>query len=587
MSTISLFTPINYARPVSSKERILSRLSHYFYLGGVQVVVVKDNKIELKNEKIAWYKTALKVASYILFFPLTVLLLTTYLTLRSRYRFTSVTEASLSPYKYFKSLDVFTEVTQKAWYRQNTEIDIALGTFNSIAKRVNRNKFDNDFEAAKRTICNEIDQFTRDIDNRLYVDEINEFKQILVKLLGHVECNQNEILNQRKQQEIQVREEIKAKEAIQSNSSSNLKSTYTEVLKSEAYHGYTLYTYLEAPWTMFKLKESTSDNEKFHISLKRDLTNISNAFDVIFPILEKYKISMFKTLKPTYIDTKGGNPDGKEVVIYIQEEESNQELWSQKILPEILLGFERMNIQCGNPSQGDISVSGSKGFIYTRAPHNALGMYISTFHLQRWGFSQFESATISNYRWLNISINNAPPIQEKRIQLEAKNELTKVVSSEQREVVKVAFDEVFGDRSFFRMITGYPDTYLIWNHSAVGKLARKYGNDVGNFERDEVGEVLESATLKRELFADYFQAAASVTAQLRNYYGIQTPVGNIRPALYEHFIKNDEESISREKHIAIIKDLVLCALRNREVVPAQPVQVNDKLLRDLIEEAIG
>jgi hypothetical protein len=105
--------------------------------------------------------------------------------------------------------------------------------------------------------------------------------------------------------------------------------------------------------------------------------------------------------------------------------------------------------------------------------------------------------------------------------------------------------------------------------------------------RDKVGKVLRSAKLNRDMFDHYFQAAAQVTAELRQYYGIQTPVGNILPALYEHFIKDHKASINPNKNIAIVRDLVLCALRNREVVPTQPVPVNDTPLNKLVERAVG
>ncbi len=90
MATITLFTPINYARPKSCGEGALSTLSNYFYLGGTQATVVKGNEVQLVNGKVSWYTKALKVTSYVLLFPLTFSLLSIHLVLRSQHRFTVI-----------------------------------------------------------------------------------------------------------------------------------------------------------------------------------------------------------------------------------------------------------------------------------------------------------------------------------------------------------------------------------------------------------------------------------------------------------------------------------------------------------------
>jgi hypothetical protein len=90
MATISLFTSINYARPRSCAEGALSILSNYFYLGGKRAIVVRGDEVRLEVGKVSWYRIALKVASYMLLFPLTLTLLAINLGLRSQYNFTLI-----------------------------------------------------------------------------------------------------------------------------------------------------------------------------------------------------------------------------------------------------------------------------------------------------------------------------------------------------------------------------------------------------------------------------------------------------------------------------------------------------------------
>ncbi|HEY4832299.1 MAG TPA: hypothetical protein VIH61_07050 [Waddliaceae bacterium] len=87
MTTISLFTTINYTRPKSCGEEALSKLSNYFYLRGTQATVIKGNEVQLENGKVSWKMIALKVASYVLLFPITPILFAIYLILRTRYHF--------------------------------------------------------------------------------------------------------------------------------------------------------------------------------------------------------------------------------------------------------------------------------------------------------------------------------------------------------------------------------------------------------------------------------------------------------------------------------------------------------------------
>ena len=90
MTTISFLSSINYQRDTSIDEKIISSLSDYFYLGGVQVKVVKGNEVRLEEGKVSWFTLALKVASYVLLLPLTCILFAIYQGLRSQYNFTPV-----------------------------------------------------------------------------------------------------------------------------------------------------------------------------------------------------------------------------------------------------------------------------------------------------------------------------------------------------------------------------------------------------------------------------------------------------------------------------------------------------------------
>lgn len=94
MTSISLFTPINYARPRSCTEQVLSALSHYFYLSGKQrAIVVRGDEVRLEAGKISWYAISLKIASYVLLFPLALTLLAIHLGLRYQHNFTIINPA--------------------------------------------------------------------------------------------------------------------------------------------------------------------------------------------------------------------------------------------------------------------------------------------------------------------------------------------------------------------------------------------------------------------------------------------------------------------------------------------------------------
>lgn len=90
MKTISLFTSISYSRQKTCAEGALSTLSHFFYLGGKRARVIKGDAVNLETGKIFRGSVALKVAAYILLFPLTLTLLAIHLSLRCRHNFTVI-----------------------------------------------------------------------------------------------------------------------------------------------------------------------------------------------------------------------------------------------------------------------------------------------------------------------------------------------------------------------------------------------------------------------------------------------------------------------------------------------------------------
>lgn len=97
MTTIHLFTPIDYTRPRSYSEGALSTLSNYFYLGGDRATVIRGDEVRLEPGKISCHTIALKVASYVLLFPLTLPLLAIYAGLRYQHHFTVISEPTSPP----------------------------------------------------------------------------------------------------------------------------------------------------------------------------------------------------------------------------------------------------------------------------------------------------------------------------------------------------------------------------------------------------------------------------------------------------------------------------------------------------------
>jgi hypothetical protein len=162
-------------------------------------------------------------------------------------------------------------------------------------------------------------------------------------------------------------------------------------------------------WVIFRKNESTTEERnKFHISIKRDPSNLEKAFNIIFPLLEKYQIAYFKIIPLKSIEVVG-NPLGKEFTIYVQDIEGSKEaqsdFWSSHVLKEIVANLEMEGIEPGEPSTGDIPIRGGKNFIYGRSPFNIFDNYIPAKFLQQLGFSTQESARLSPSSWIDLVID--------------------------------------------------------------------------------------------------------------------------------------------------------------------------------------
>lgn len=93
MAKISFFTPVNYTRSHSCAEKTLSALSNYFYLGGVRATVIQGDEVRLDSGQVSWQKIALKVATYVCLFPLTLTLFAINFGLRYQHNFTIISSS--------------------------------------------------------------------------------------------------------------------------------------------------------------------------------------------------------------------------------------------------------------------------------------------------------------------------------------------------------------------------------------------------------------------------------------------------------------------------------------------------------------
>lgn len=171
----------------------------------------------------------------------------------------------------------------------------------------------------------------------------------------------------------------------------------------------------DSNWNMYKLDKERihfSDTHKIHISINRNIVDMAKAFDVIVPILTKYRICEFKILKEAAMDITG-NPDGKEITVYIQKHlkdlsESDPKFWQETIIPEIVKGLHDNGVKHGKPSLGDIPLEGGGGYIYFRTPHNIVDKYVTAATFNHCGFTACEAATIGDDPFLELKMPSNP-----------------------------------------------------------------------------------------------------------------------------------------------------------------------------------
>lgn len=113
--------------------------------------------------------------------------------------------------------------------------------------------------------------------------------------------------------------------------------------------------------------DSDSKGYKFHISLDDKITNIYKAWEVIFPILAKYRIQHFK-VAPEGFDEDNKLQRGKEITVYaFQNSEIQKKHWEQ-LLEEITFALILHQITPGifpnNPERKDEKILGSDYLSY-------------------------------------------------------------------------------------------------------------------------------------------------------------------------------------------------------------------------------
>lgn len=164
-------------------------------------------------------------------------------------------------------------------------------------------------------------------------------------------------------------------------------------------------------WIAFGLDPKASQKDKIHISIECTMDNMSKAFDVILPLLLKYKVPMFKIMNREVWENPhreaDDNSDGKEFAFCVSPSMNQEDLTS--LLREIHAGLTANHVNPGNPSQADLPIRGGGHYFYTRASHNAFGNYIPASHLHQLGFTLTESAYLGESRCLNLNLGEDDP----------------------------------------------------------------------------------------------------------------------------------------------------------------------------------
>lgn len=329
-------------------------------------------------------------------------------------------------------------------------------------------------------------------------------------------------------------------------------------------------------WVQFQKKETESNNvnkihisifwdsvNKIHISIFRDRENIKKAFDVIFPILDKYAITRFKIVSEHSLKSclqDNDNAVGKEFVIYISDsgQEKDKTFWENKVLKEISEGLCKGAIKWGVPSKGDMMIPGSRGFFYRRSSINILDNYMPADFLEGAGFTKNESATISSSTWDNLSLENTKSCSIEEMKIKT-NYFTNI--EPQRitdETVKTIYSSFFDDvekreeknlqaplflllqAPLFLLIGGYHDGPAL-DHTEMALLQFLYKCDGINLKHKSY---FYKNKIQSENFLNMLNKSSSFTAFAFTMFSAKghtvakekVEYGRILPAIYRAFI---------------------------------------------------
>lgn len=426
---------------------------------------------------------------------------------------------------------------------------------------------------------------------------------LLAMIIGSVIC----YLRRQNSKEQKNEEKSETTEPLQKSQSPNLNPKpsfsppspasikYSEITTKETAGDYDLLQ-IHSTWVIFNKRESQSkENNKFHVSIARDNENLEKAFNVIFPILEKYQICRFKILPLENIKIQG-NSLGKEITIYIQEsdnQEKDPNFWGQKVLKEIVDALEVSGVKPGIPSNADKIVEGGKGFIYVRSPNNIFGRYVEADYLKQWGFSLEESPRLSPSPWIDLTIGDAKTSQKpekKALRLPTfnwPNQLDKEDTIFSQFVNDLMKKEKWETSPLFFLMIGTEEfrTSIFTNQIMIRcmpilfDVKREYNcKCIGGFYKE-----IQLSTSLKSLLAK----AARLTAALRLILDVPAAkvCGNIIPAIYHSLMvpiatKNDPILNPNEER-QLIKQIALCALRERAEFP-EPVAISDSDLDKLM-----
>lgn len=325
-----------------------------------------------------------------------------------------------------------------------------------------------------------------------------------------------------------------------------------------------------------------SQDIKVHISIERDPRNVEKSFYVIFPILVKYKISLFKIipLQNVFSFKPGCNQLGKEFVIYLQthdknSQESDLNFWQTVVFPEILDGLLKNDVEAGRPSKGDIQILGNQGFFYSRASMNCFDRYVTADFLEYHGFTREESATLTPSVF--IDVQKSQPILFESTTF-ASQEMTEYFFAEIRKcMLPGKYNQT---PALFNMIGGEKTTIIGSKEISAIYLTEIYQLDSDFDWNDRKGkwQIAENFLIK-ELKRAAEILAATVIDHLSEKIAWKFRAGNILPAIYHHFLfpsvarykagKITREQIvshpfaNKEEEDAFVFAVVECGLRKK------------------------